>query len=63
MTKVQRSLKINPILIDLEKNELINAGHLKLNQQYKWNITPAKDVKQIDQIKPQIIFIDETQPK
>lgn len=39
----------------------LNSGHLKLSQQYKWNIIPAKDVKQIDQIKPQIIFIDETQ--
>ena len=39
----------------------LNRGHLKLKQQYKWNIIPAKEVSQIKQLEPQIIFVDETQ--
>ncbi|WP_044797043.1 ATP-binding protein [Bacillus cereus] len=39
----------------------LNTGHLKLNQQYKWNIIPAKNVEQIQQLNPQAIFVDETQ--
>ena len=39
----------------------LNAGHLILNQQYKWNIIPIKECKKIEQIKPQFIFVDETQ--
>lgn len=39
----------------------LNTGHLKLNQQYKWNIIPAKTVEQIQYIRPRIIFVDETQ--
>ncbi|MRR01024.1 ATP-binding protein, partial [Bacillus anthracis] len=39
----------------------LNTGHLKLNQQYKWNIIPVKNVKQIQQLNPQFIFVDETQ--
>lgn len=39
----------------------LNTGHLKLNQQYKWNIISVKNVKQIKQLNPQFIFVDETQ--
>lgn len=39
----------------------LNTGHLILNQQYKWNIIPIKECKRIEQIKPQFIFVDETQ--
>lgn len=39
----------------------LNTGHLKLNQQYKWRIIPAKEVERIEQLKPQVIFVDETQ--
>ncbi|WP_246042011.1 ATP-binding protein [Robertmurraya kyonggiensis] len=39
----------------------LNTGHLILNQQYKWNIIPIKECKRIEQIKPQLIFVDETQ--
>lgn len=39
----------------------LNTGHLKLKQQYKWNIIPAKAIENIEQLKPQIIFVDETQ--
>ncbi|WP_346023519.1 ATP-binding protein [Bacillus cereus] len=39
----------------------LNAGHLILNQQYKWNVIPAKKVEEIEQLSPQIIFVDETQ--
>ncbi len=39
----------------------LNTGHLILNQQYKWNIIPIKACKRIEEIKPQYIFVDETQ--
>ncbi|HHT7191349.1 TPA: hypothetical protein ACTZ5N_004845, partial [Bacillus cereus] len=39
----------------------LNTGHLKLNQQHKWNIIPAKNVERIQQLNPQAIFVDETQ--
>ncbi|MFI8688541.1 DNA/RNA helicase domain-containing protein [Rossellomorea sp. NPDC077527] len=39
----------------------LNAGHLVLNQQRKWNIIPIKEVKKIEQLRPQFIFVDETQ--
>lgn len=39
----------------------LNAGHLILNQQYKWSIIPVKKVEEIEQLSPQIIFVDETQ--
>ena len=39
----------------------LNTGHLILNQQYKWNIIPIKACKSIERIKPQFIFVDETQ--
>lgn len=40
---------------------ILNTGHLILNQQYKWSIIPIKEYKSIEQIKPDIIFVDETQ--
>lgn len=40
---------------------VLNAGHLILNQQYKWSIIPIKEVKEIEQLSPQFIFVDETQ--
>ena len=39
----------------------LNTGHFILNQQYKWNIIPIKECERIEQIKPQFIFVDETQ--
>ncbi|TCP24462.1 AAA domain-containing protein [Scopulibacillus darangshiensis] len=39
----------------------LNEGHLKLRQQYKWNIIPIKEFKQIKQLNPKVIFVDETQ--
>lgn len=39
----------------------LNEGHLKLQINYGWNILAAKDYKDIEDIKPDIIFIDETQ--
>ncbi|MED4297373.1 ATP-binding protein [Priestia megaterium] len=39
----------------------LNLGHLKLIQQYKWRILSVKQVSAIEQIRPQIIFVDETQ--
>ncbi|WP_245805761.1 DNA/RNA helicase domain-containing protein [Bacillus alkalicellulosilyticus] len=39
----------------------LNTGHLKLKQQYKWNIIPIKDYIEIEHIKPKFIFVDETQ--
>jgi hypothetical protein len=39
----------------------LNAGHLILNQQYKWSIIPIKEVREIEQLSPQFIFVDETQ--
>lgn len=39
----------------------LNAGHLRLKQQYNWGIIPAKFVKAINQHRPDIIFVDETQ--
>lgn len=39
----------------------LNAGHLRLKQQYNWGIIPAKEVKAIGQHRPHIIFVDETQ--
>ncbi|MCM3090211.1 DUF2075 domain-containing protein [Cytobacillus sp. AMY 15.2] len=40
---------------------VLNTGHLILNQQYKWRIIPIKEVKEIEHLKPQFIFVDETQ--
>ena len=40
---------------------ILNEGHLILNQQYHFNILPIKDIKRIQQINPEIIFVDETQ--
>ncbi|MED3965064.1 ATP-binding protein [Niallia taxi] len=39
----------------------LNQGHIKLNQQYNWTIIPAKSVKVIEQFRPEVIFVDETQ--
>lgn len=39
----------------------LNTGHLKLKQQYDWELIPAKEVERIEKLNPQIIFIDETQ--
>ncbi len=39
----------------------LNIGHLKLKQQYQWNIIPIKDFKGIENLKPDFIFVDETQ--
>ena len=39
----------------------LNTGHLILDKQYKWNIIPIKDLRMIEIIKPQFIFVDETQ--
>lgn len=39
----------------------LNTGHFILKQKYKWNIIPIKEYQWIEQIKPQFIFVDETQ--
>src|SRR5699024_7406538 len=39
----------------------LNAGHLKLSQEYNWNLIPAKEFIKIKSLNPQVIFIDETQ--
>lgn len=39
----------------------LNTGHLKLKQEYGWNIIPIKRVSSIEQIKPKVIFVDESQ--
>lgn len=39
----------------------LNEGHLKLKVNYGWNILAAKDYKEIENIQPDIVFIDETQ--
>src|SRR5690606_722313 len=39
----------------------LNEGHLVLKQQHGLNIISIKEVGSINQIKPQIIFVDETQ--
>lgn len=39
----------------------LNIGHLKLKNQYNWNIVPAKQMKIALGDKPTAIFIDETQ--
>lgn len=39
----------------------LNEGHLVLKQQHGLNIISIKEVGSINQLKPQIIFVDETQ--
>lgn len=39
----------------------LNSGHIKLVREYGWRILPAKNYLEIDSIKPDAIFIDETQ--
>lgn len=40
---------------------VLNTGHLKLKQQFKWSIIPIKEVEMVEQLNSQIIFVDETQ--
>lgn len=39
----------------------LNTGHLKLKQEYGWNIIPIKRYSSIEQIQPNVIFVDESQ--
>ena len=39
----------------------LNTGHLKLKQEHGWNIIPIKRVSSIEQMKPKVIFVDESQ--
>ncbi|ART74881.1 hypothetical protein B4U37_01935 [Sutcliffiella horikoshii] len=39
----------------------LNVGHLILHQEYNWSIIPIKEVKEIEQLNPKFIFVDETQ--
>lgn len=52
-------LKGNEIVI-IHGGEL-NTGHLKLKQEYGLNIIPIRMVQSIEQIKPKVIFVDESQ--
>lgn len=52
-------MKNNSIVIIHTGN--LNDGHLKLNSYYGWNILPAKEYLEINDLDPQYVFVDETQ--